>query len=335
MGIIPGVSEQLNIFTIEMKMKNLKIYLCAAALLAGGCKDEESTPLNTAPIPRILTLEPANAAEGDTLAIIGLNFSANAAENEVKFGQSVIEAASVSDTLIRVVVPAIEGNIIGVSVRSRGKISNKQNLSLVRSKVFEDDFDRADVPPVGAATVPNPIGSNWQIINGKFSLSENRIFSSEGGVESYMFYRDTDLDMKVGDGSYFELSATMSSSPESFAGIIFNAQSDNKRFYLLRTTNNMLQLLKTGENGLGHWINIMVNQTFEGFAPNTPYQVTVSASQPGNFRIKVTNKDTNGILFEQAVEDPDPYLGGSPGMYYFGLATPVAIAFDDFHLELL
>ncbi len=318
-----------------MKTNNFNIYLCAAVLLVGGCKEEESTPVNTAPIPRILALEPANAAEGDTLAIVGLNFSGNAVENEVKFGQSVIEALSFSDTLIRVVVPVIEGNIIGVSVRSRGKISNKKNLSLVRAKIFEDDFNRADVPSVGSATVPNPIGSNWQVINGKFSLSENRLFSQEGGVESYMLYRDADLDMKVGDGSYFELTATMSSSPESFSGVIFNAQNDNKRFYLLRTTNNMLQLLKTGENGLGHWVNIMVNQTFEGFAPNTPYQVIISSSQPGNFRIKVTNVDTNGILFEQSVEDADPYLGGSPGFYYFGLANPVTIAFDNFHLELL
>lgn len=318
-----------------MKTNNFSIYLYAAVLLTSGCKEEESTPINTAPIPRILALAPANAAEGDTLSINGLNFSNNPEENEVKFGQSIIEALSVSDTLIRVVVPVIEGNIIGVSVRSRGKISNKRNLSLVRSKVFEDDFDRADVPSVGSATVPNPLGADWQIINGKFSLSENRLFSSEGGSESYMFYRNPDLDMKVGDGSYFELTATMSSSPESFAGIIFNAQSDNKRFYLLRTTNNMLQLLKTGENGLGHWVNIMVNQTFEGFAPNTPYQAVISSSQPGNFRIKVTNADTNNILFEQSVDDADPYLGGSPGVYYFGLANPVAIAFDNFHLELL
>ncbi|MGV3764077.1 IPT/TIG domain-containing protein [Parapedobacter sp.] len=318
-----------------MKTNILKIYLCTCILLAGSCEEEESAPINTAPIPRILALEPANAAEGDTLAIVGINFSENATENEVKFGQSIIETIAVSDTLIQVVVPAMEGNIVGVSVRSRGKISNKQNLSLVRTKVFEDNFDRPDIPSVGSPTVPNPLGTNWQIINGKFSLNENRLFSSEGGLESYMLYRDADLDMQVGDGSYFELTATMSSSPESFAGIIFNAQSDNKRFYLLRTTNNMLQLLKTGENGLGHWVNIMVNQTFEGFAPNVPYQVTVSSSQPGNFRIKVTNKDTNGILFEQAVEDPAPYLGGSPGVYYFGLANPVVIAFDDFHLELL
>lgn len=318
-----------------MKTYHLILFISALALLATGCSDEESAPINTAPIPRILTLTPANAAEGDTLSIVGLNFSNNPAENEVKFGQSVIEAIAVSDTLIRVIVPAIQGNVVGVSVRSRGKISNKQNLALVRAKVFEDDFNRADIPSFGADVVPNPISGNWQIVTGKFGLRNNQLFSQEGGIESYLLYRDADVDMKAGDGHYFELSAEMSSSPESFAGIIFNAQSDNKRFYLLRTTNNMLQLLKTGENGLGHWVNIMVNQTFEGFAPNTRYQATISSSQPGSFRIKVINADTNSVLFEQTVEDPSPYVGGAPGFYYFGLANPVVIAFDNFKLELL
>jgi IPT/TIG domain. len=318
-----------------MKTHALNLFIGATALLLSGCSKQESTPVNTAPIPRIIALEPANAAEGDTLSIVGLNFSNNTTENEVKFGQSVVETVSVSDTLIRVIVPVLEGNIIGVSVRSRGKISNKRNLSLVRSKIFEDNFDRPDVPAVSSETIPNPIGSSWQIINGTFALDGNRLFSQAGGLESYMLYRDAELDMKVGDGSYFELTAEMSSSPESFAGIIFNAQNDNKRFYLLRTTNNMLQFLKTGGNGLGDWANILVNQTFEGFAPNTPYHVAITSSQVGIFRIKVTNADTNGILFEQTVEDPNPYLGGAPGFYYFGLANPVAITFDNFHLELL
>ncbi len=318
-----------------MKTYHLILFINALALLAAGCSDEESAPINTAPIPRILSLTPANAAEGDTLSIVGLNFSNNPAENEVKFGQSVIPSLSVADTLIRVIVPALEGNVVGVSVRSRGKISNKQNLSLVRAKVFADDFNRADIPSFGADAVPNPIGNNWQIVSGKFALRNNQLFSQEGGMESYMLYRGADVDMKAGDGHYFELSAEMSSSPESFAGIIFNAQSDNKRFYLLRTTNNMLQLLKTGENGLGHWVNIMVNQTFEGFAPNTRYQATISSSRSGSFRIKIINADTNGIVYEQTVEDPSPYVGGAPGFYYFGLANPVVIAFDNFNLELL
>lgn len=309
--------------------------MAALSLSATGCSDDESGPINTAPIPRILTLMPANVAEGDTISIVGLNFSSDPTENEVKFGQSVIEALSVTDTLIRVIVPSIEGNVVGVSVRSRGKISNKVNLTLVRAKTFEDDFNREDVPPFGADAIPSPLGANWQVVSGKFSLLGNQLYSQEGGIESYMLYRDTDVDMKAGDGHYFELSAEMSSSPESFAGIIFNAQSDNKRFYLLRTTNNMLQLLKSGENGLGHWVNIMVNQTFDGLAPDTRYRATISSSQPGSFRIQVINVDTNGIIFEQTAEDPAPYLGGAPGFYYFGLANPVSIVFDNFNLELL
>lgn len=318
-----------------MRTNKIILLISSIGLLAMACDKEESTPVNTAPIPRILELSPANAAEGDTLSIIGLNFSANAAENEVKFGQSVVQALSYTDTLIRVVVPAIEGNVVGISVRSRGKISNKQNLSLVRPKIFEDNFDRANIPSFGAEAVPNPLGPNWQLVTGKFGLSDNRLFSQDGGMESYMLYRNAEVDMKSGDGHYFQLTAEMSSSPESFAGIIFNAQNDNKRFYLLRTTNNMLQLLKTGENGLGHWVNIMVNQTFEGFAPNTRYLVNIASSQPGSFRIQVTNADTNAIMYDQAVSDPAPYVGGAPGFYYFGLANPVSISFDNFNLELL
>lgn len=325
---------------MNTSIKSIRLYkqpgmLCLLILGCLACKKEASAPLNTAPIPRIIELRPANAAAGDLLTIVGVNFSGKMAENEVKFNQSVVDIVSASDTLIEVIVPEIDGNTVGVSVRSRGKISNKKNLSLVRTKTFEDNFDRADVPPIGAATVPNPLGANWQIVTGMFELKSNRLFSELGGSEAYMLYRDPELDMQAGEGSYFKLTATLKSSPESFAGIIFNAQSDNKRFYLLRTTNNMLQLLKTGSNGLGDWANILVNQTFEGFAPNTSYVTEISSSQPGRIHIKISNADTNGILFEQAVEDPEPYLGGSPGVYYFGLANPVNIEFDDFYIEVL
>src|SRR5690606_15670515 len=200
------------------------LYLCVAVLITISCKEEASAPVNTAPIPRILALEPTNALARDTLSIVGINFSKEASENEVKFGQSVIETVSVSDTLIQVIVPEIEGDIVGVSVRSRGKISNKQNLSLLRKKAFTDNFDRADVPLVGVGTVPNPLGANGQVITGKFWLSEDQVFSSEGALQSYMLYRDPELDMKVGNGHYFDFSVSMSSSAGSYIGVIFNAQ---------------------------------------------------------------------------------------------------------------
>lgn len=311
------------------------IGIAALVAMLHACSEEEKLPLNTAPIPRIIELQPTNAAAGDRLSIIGVNFSENADENEVKFNQQVVDVVIVSDTLIQVIVPELSGNVVGVSVRSHGKISNKRNLSLVRVKTFTDDFNRTDIPVVGSETTPNPIGNNWQIVNGTFELKNGTLFSQAGGSESYMLYRDPDLVMNAGEGNYFKLSATMKSSPESFAGIIFNAQSDNKRFYLLRTTNNMLQLLKTGNDGLGHWVNIMINETFEGFAANTTYQAEVTSSQPGRITVKVSDTATGGILVERTVEDPEPYLGGSPGFYYFGLANPVDISFDNLSVEVL
>ncbi|MBE8721978.1 IPT/TIG domain-containing protein [Sphingobacterium pedocola] len=312
-------------------------FMCLlVGLFCSACSREEvQGPTNDAPIPRILELSPANAAAGDKLTLVGLNFSENMAENIVRFGQQTVEILSATETEIEVVVPELTGSQVGVSVRSRGKVSNKAKLVLVRAKVFGDDFNRSNVEPVTSSIIPNPLGANWQIIQGSFGLTDNRLFSSAGGLESYVLYRDAELNMQVGDGSYFKLTADMQSSPESFAGIIFNAQSDNKRFYLLRTTNSMLQLLKSGENGVGHWVNVMVNENFEGFAPNTSYRATITSSQPGVFNITIINSTTNAILFERSVEDASPYLGGSPGFYYFGLANPVNIAFDNLNLEIL
>lgn len=307
----------------------------AAIVVLWSCSETDTAPVNTAPIPRIIKLQPEHAAAGDEVSIIGVNFSKNAGENEVKFNQTIVEPLVVSDTLIKVVVPDMTGSVAGISVRSHGKISNKRNLSLVRAKVFADDFNRADVGPVDGMTVPNPLGQNWQIVTGAFALKGNKLFSNLGGSECYMFYRAPDVAMNAGNGSYFKLTAEIRSSPESFAGVIFNAQNDNKRFYLLRTTNTMLQLLKTGVNGLGDWAAIMINDNFAGFAPNTDYHVDISSSQPGRITIKVSDVVAGGVIFERTVEDPNPYTGGSPGFYYFGLANPVDIAFDNFRLETL
>lgn len=310
--------------------------IAAFMLVLTSCKDDAYTPpVNNAPIPRIVELRPERVSAGDTLSIVGLNFAATAEENEVKLNQMPVDILQVSDTVIKVIVPAIDGNIMGVSVRSHGKISNKQTVSLVEVKQFADNFDRDDQSPVGAGDVPNPLGATWQIVAGTFELRSNTLFSDAGGSETYMLYRDPDLSMQAGDGSYFKLEAEVSTSPQSWAGVIFNAQSDNKRFYLLRTANNELQLLKTGNNGLGDWAAIMINQPVEGFAADTRYHFEISSSKAGEIHIKITNKDTGTILFERTAIDPNPYTGGSPGFYYFGLANPVTILFDNFLLETL
>ena len=320
-----------------MLVSNYKIITCFILVMVfiSSChKDDNKLPINNAPIPRITALIPENAGPGDLLTIQGLNFSADPGKNIVKFNQSVIEIESATETEIQVVVPELTTKTAGITVRSNGKISNKKNLNLVQVKKFADDFERADVEPADASVIPNPIGDYWQIVMGKFELENKMLATHEGGIQTYMLYRAPEVDMKTGDGNFFKLSADVTVSGGSFGGIIFNAQEDGKRFYLLRINGSTVQLLKTNENGLDNWAAIMINDSFEGFADNIPYRVEISSSTPGQLLLKVINKNSNGLLLERTVEDAQPYTGGVPGFYYFGLANPVNIFFDNFALEL-
>ncbi len=319
-------------------MKTYKAFYCLSilllALVVGACKNEEPYPVNNDPIPRITELYPADVRVGDALTIIGLNFAEDASQLEVKFNQEVADVVSVADGRIQVVVPEISGNAVSISVRSKGKISNKFRFALVSSTIVADDFNREDVAQANGDASPNPIGNDWQIIAGSFGLRSGRLFSDVGGSQAYVLHRDEALDMKVGNGSFFKLTADFTASVGSFAGVIFNAQEDSKRFYLLRTVDNVLQFLKAGNNGLDDWSGVFVNDAFEGLSGGTPYRVEVSSSEPGRFNVKLLLSDTGGVVFERAVADPDPYVGGTAGFYYFGLANPVDISFDNFHVEV-
>lgn len=320
-----------------MLINNYKIItlLVLLAVLIQGCKkDGNKLPVNNAPIPRIIAFVPENAGPGDLLTIKGLNFSTDPEKNIVRFNQTIVVAESVSDTAITVVVPELTTKTAGVTVRSNGKISNKKNLNLAQVKKFTDDFNRADVGPVDKTVVPNPIGTDWELMMGQFELEDNRLATHEGGVQTYMLYRGEEADMKTGNGNFFKFSTEFTGSSGSFGGIIFNAQEDGKRFYLLRIDGSLVQLLKTGNNGLDDWAAIMINGNFEGLAADTRYKIEVSSSTAGQIILKITNISTNGLAFERTVEDANPYTGGVPGYYYFGLSNPVNIYFDNFSLEL-
>ncbi len=320
---------------------SIKNYMIAGVLvllsgIAGSCKkDDNKLPVNNAPIPRILKFVPENAGPGDVLIIKGMNFSSDPEKNIVRFNQTVVAVQSVSDTTITVVVPALTVKSVGVTVRSNGKISNKKNLNLVQIKRYQDDFNRGNVSLVDNSVVPNPIGAYWTIVTGRFALENNQLATHAGGQESYMLYRAPEVEMKAGNDNFFKFSASVTvSGGGSFGGVIFNAQADNKRFYLLRTAGKLVQLLKTGSNGLGDWAAIMINANFDGFADNKKYRVDISSSTAGKITIKISDPDSNGVMLDRTVDDPNPYIGGVPGFYYFGLANPVNIYFDDFSLEL-
>lgn len=321
-----------------MSIKNYIIIALLAVVIAGvgACnKEDNNLPVNNAPIPRILAFIPENVAPGDLLTIKGLNFSPDSEKNIIKFNQTVVAAELVSDTVITVIVPDLTVKSAGITVRSNGKISNRKNLNLVKIKKFQDDFDRADIGLVDQSAVPNPIGDEWEIVTGKFALEDNRLATHVGGLESYMLYRAPEVDMKTGDGNFFKLSADVTlSGGGSFAGVIFNAQDDNKRFYLLRTAGNLVQLLKTGANGLGDWAAVMMSENAAGFTDDKKYHIEISSSTTGKITIKISDPDSNGTMMDRSFTDSNPYVGGVPGVYYFGLANPTNIYFDDFLLEL-
>lgn len=327
-------------------MKNLiqiPSYVTRFLLLIGlvsvmSCSEKETVELNTSPIPRIIELLPANATAGEEISIVGANFSKETNGNEIKFNQLVVEPISISDTLIKVKLPEMAGNTVdtvGISVRSNGKISNKRNLALVRIKTFQDNFDRPEQAVVDASVIPNPIGTNWQTIMGNFGLKTEQMYSNVAGLESYILYRDPELNLNVGEGSYFKLSADINVSAGSFGGIIFNVQSDNKRFYLLRFDGDQVQLLKTGNSGLGDWDSIMMSDSFSEMSSGVTYHVEITSSSPGKIIVKLTNPATKEIFVDKDFDDSAPYLGGSPGFYYFGLSDPFNIYFDNFKVETM
>lgn len=229
-------------------------------------------------------------------------------------------------------VRAYATNAAGTAYGDELTFTTKEEITI---KNFMDNFNRSDVDMVDNIVDPNPIGDYWKIMQGRFGIENNRLATHDGGSETYMLYQSPEVDMTVGDGHSFKLVADITISGGSFGGIIFNAQNDSKRFYLLRTAGTTVQLLKTGNNGLNDWAAVMFNETVPGFVDNEPYRVEISSSNPGKFDIKIFNPDTNIVMIEGTINDSgDPYIGGVPGFYYLGLANPVNIFFDNFSLEI-
>lgn len=322
-----------------MLIKNHKIIsvLILLAVCFYGCKkDGDKLPVNNAPIPRILAFVPSNAGPGDLITIKGMNFSNDPEKNIVRFNQTIVTAESVTDSAITVIIPELTTKTAGVTVRSNGKISNKKSLNLAEIKVFADDFERDDVALVGGSDEPSPLGEHWKFGIGKFALENKKLATHAAGMQAYMFYSNPEVDMKSGDGNFFRLSAEINVSAGSFGGIILNAQEDRKSFYLLRINGTLLQFLKSGSGGPenDHWVNVIVSGDFEGLAAGTTYKVELSSSTPGQIILKITNVSTNGLVMTRTIEDSNPYTGGVPGFYYFGLANPTNVYFDNMQLEI-
>lgn len=318
---------------------NFRLYMLVVSLavVAGSCeRDAYHPPVNNFPIPRIIELIPNNAKSGELLTIRGLNFSNDPTKNIIQFNGIDVAATLTTDSLIQVIVPETDKKRIGVTVRSNDKISNRRILAIVEVTTFQDGFDRPDVTPIDGSVSPNPIGSDWHIAMGQFGLENGMIASHAAGVQSLMFYRPDGLNMITNAaGAAFILSLDISvSDGGTFAGVVFNVSDDGQKMYLLRLFNGGIQFLKTPDR-FNSWSGFL----YLG-GPTTPFpfdkklHLEISSFSPGNFHIKLTNPETLETNLDENFVDNDPLTGGVAGLYYFGLANPTNVYFDNFSVEL-
>ncbi len=284
--------------------------------------------------PVIAEILPAVARTGGELVIKGNYFSAVARNNTVKIGGIPVDVVSASIGELKVIVPQRVESPAEVEVSVAGKAAKPATIEILPGSLLET-FDRPDVPLADASVVPSPIGPGWQIMGGNFGIRNQRLFGEVHWTNAYMLYRESWLDLKVGSGNSFNVGCDIRASEGgTLPGVIFNAQSDGKRFYLARLVDNGIQLLKTGAGGPEDWIMVVsIGGDVPGFIVGNTYRIEVSSATPGRIGVKVTNLDSGSLLVDTVVTDDNPYTGGSVGFYYYRMSQ-AEITFDNLSVEL-
>ena len=108
-------------------MKTLKTIVTGAilALVVAGCnKNEPEQPgPQEKPVPSITSITPDSGLEGDPVIIKGTNFSAEASENVVKFGEAEAQVLKATEKQLTVYAPAGEPGTVSVTVTVDGQTS--------------------------------------------------------------------------------------------------------------------------------------------------------------------------------------------------------------------
>ena len=109
-------------------MKTLKTIAMGAilALVVAGCNKNEPEQPGTPekPVPSITSLTPDSGLEGDPVIIKGADFSAEAEENIVKFGEAEAKVLKAAKKQLTVYVPAGEPGKVSVTVTIDGQTSD-------------------------------------------------------------------------------------------------------------------------------------------------------------------------------------------------------------------
>lgn len=200
---------------------------------------------------------------------------------------------------------------------------------------FADDFNRADTLPQDASSVPNAIGSAWNIFSGEWAIHQNQLAQAGNTTGELMAYINSPATMSDGSGGNFTLTATLqldSEDPTGFVGLIFNAAPGAGNTYVLRYNGQgTVQLIGVLGGAIGP-VPLSVENAFI-HVQNRPYRVTVASESPNAFTVQIYDTVADMEVYTTTVADGGANLvGGSGGVYAFpGFEL---MRFDDFNLTV-
>ena len=263
--------------------------------------------------PVIVSMNPNSGLANKLMTISGANFSTNKNDIVVKFGDKEAEVVSAGERKIVALVPqGLPDGIVNVIVNVKGVQSNTMAFEV--GIIFKDNFNRADVKEIDNTIFPNPIGSDWRIIRGKWSILQQEANSIEAGI---MFYEADGAILTAGNGKSFKLATDVKlkvGAPTVFGGLIINAQNNNE-YYVLRLSGvGAIQFLSTN-NGGQSW-SVLYNQSYPELIGMNYYHMEVFSDTPGVFALKISNIATANLVVDLTITDPSAKYNGGVGGYW-------------------
>ena len=265
--------------------------------------------------PVILSISPDHGLPGEIITIKAVNIAKDVQSNRVLFDGKEAQIVKQEGITMKVILPnEVSDGEVDVVVESNGNASGPQKFDV--GIIFKDNFNRSEA-----------LGGDWKIDKGDWSITNQYVINKGGGA---VYYNVGNATLTVGNGHSFRLSTDIRidvAAGSCFAGIIFNAQDENQ-FYLLRISGEgLVQLLATNDSG-ANWPGVFYNAPVATSGPDF-YHVEIFSDTPGNFQIKISQKDK--ILFEQKISDPEArFNNGQAGLWSLDDHSQ----FDNFYMIL-
>lgn len=264
-------------------------------------------------LPVIFSVSPNYGLAGTEITIKGANFIETG--NKVYFDMVAANIIKEDEYNITVELPqGLPDGEVDLVIESNGAKSEASKFEV--GIIFRDNFNRVNSSWINKDGIQEDLGVGWAVVNGEFQIQDGRFNSRSNGVA---FYRANGAEMISGDGNTFRLSMDYRirvAAGSVFAGIMFNAQ-DNDRFYVLRMNGDgLIQFLATADGGV-NWPGVFFSEMAPLPGAQT-YQIEVYSDTPGTFQFKVSNTAGN-VLFDKTVSDPSArYTGGYAGVWGLG-----------------